>query len=100
MRVARSGEDKKWKRRVAENAELIPLVVLCGESKGAHHVDGTNNDRTITVMLRVDYRRWRKQPVWHPTRGVAPGYIDHRPWRTNPWPKAIDNIDRGIAPEI
>jgi hypothetical protein len=26
------------------NAELIPLVVLCGESKGAHHVVGSNND--------------------------------------------------------
>jgi hypothetical protein len=51
VRVARSGEEKKWKRRVAENAELILLVVLRGQSKSAHHVDGstgTNNDRTIT----------------------------------------------------
>jgi hypothetical protein len=54
VRVARSGEEKKWKRRGAENAELIPLLVLRGESNGAHHVDGstgTNNDRTITVVL-------------------------------------------------
>ncbi|MFN7292606.1 MAG: hypothetical protein ACK5T6_18635 [Pirellula sp.] len=38
---------RRWKRRDAENAEWIPLVVLCGERKCAHHVDGstgTNND--------------------------------------------------------
>jgi hypothetical protein len=28
VRVARSGEEKKEKRRVAENAELIPLTEL------------------------------------------------------------------------
>ncbi len=44
VRVARSGEEKESKRRGAENADLIPLVVLRDQRKGAHHVDGTNND--------------------------------------------------------
>ncbi len=54
----------------------------------------------IPTRCLVDYRRWRKRTAGHSSRGVAPGYSDHRRWRTNPWPKAIFNASReGKAPE-
>ena len=45
----------------------------------------------------VEYRRWRKRPAGHSSKGVALGYSDHRRWRTNPWPTAIFNTVPGRA---